>query len=78
MKNYQCKKCKVHIKSANTPNTSGCPSGSGAYHDWNNLGDVGDVNYQCKKCALLVQSKSTPNTSGCPSGSGAYHDWNKL
>ena len=74
MKNYCCSKCGTHIKNASSPNTSGCPKGG--YHQWVDLGAVGDSNYQCKKCGLLVQSKSSPNTSGCTSG--GYHQWTKM
>ena len=74
MKNFQCKKCSTHLKSANQPSSFNCPSGG--MHQWTNLGDIGDSNYQCKKCALLLQSKSQPSSFNCPSGS--MHQWTKL
>jgi len=77
MKNYQCKKCSTHIKSASRPSVSNCPSGG--HHQWTDLGEVGSDNYQCKKCSILVQSKNRPSVPNCPSGpSGGHHQWTKL
>lgn len=74
MRNYQCAKCGVSIKSNTSPSPSGCPKGG--FHQWFDLGEVGNDNYQCKKCGTLVQSKSHPSPSGCPNG--GFHQWNKL
>ena len=74
MKNYQCKKCGILIKTERQPNAFNCRVGN--YHDWNDLGDVGCENYRCKKCGLLVESKSTPSSFGCTAGD--YHNWQDL
>ncbi len=74
MKNYQCKKCATLIQGKSKPSNSGCPSGS--FHQWADLGIIGNDNYQCKKCGTLVKSKGRPSNTGCPSGS--FHQWTKL
>ena len=74
MKNYQCKKCSTHLKSASKPSSFNCPDGG--MHSLTDLGQVGTDNHQCKKCGLLVQSKSKPSSFNCPSGS--MHSWTKL
>ena len=74
MRNYQCKKCGILIKTERRPNTLNCRAGS--YHDWNDLGEVGDENYRCKRCSLLVESKNRPTALGC--SSGGYHDWQDM
>lgn len=74
MKNYQCKKCGILIKTERQPNAFNCRAGN--YHDWNDLGEVGCENYRCKKCGLLVESKSTPSSFGCTAG--GYHNWQDL
>lgn len=71
---YLCKKCAAALKKDSSPSSSSCPEGH--YHEWTNLGTVGDTNYQCKKCSTLVQTKSSPNHSSCPAGN--YHEWKKL
>lgn len=71
---YLCKKCSTLLKKDSSPSHSSCPAGN--YHEWNNLGNIGDKNYQCKKCSILVQTDSSPNHSNCPEGN--YHDWKKL
>ena len=74
MKNYQCKKCGILIKTERQPNAFNCRAGN--YHDWNDLGEVGCENYRCKKCGLLVESKSAPSSFGCTAG--GYHNWQDL
>ncbi len=74
MKNYQCKKCGTLISNESVPSGTGCPGGGS--HQWNNLGESGDIRYQCQKCGTLVYNKSIPSSLGCPSG-GSHH-WNKL
>ena len=37
MKNYQCKKCGILIKTERQPNAFNCRAGN--YHDWNDLGE---------------------------------------
>jgi hypothetical protein len=76
MKNYQCIKCGVILKSVSTPNFYGCTA-DGNYHNWNDLGEVGGRNYQCKKCGILIQSEHTPNFDRC-TADGNYHNWNDL
>jgi DNA-directed RNA polymerase subunit RPC12/RpoP len=71
---YLCKKCATALKKDSSPSSSSCPEGH--YHEWTNVGAVGDTNYQCKKCATLVDTNSSPNHSNCPAGN--YHDWKKL
>ena len=74
MKNYQCKKCGILIKTERQPNALNCRAGN--YHDWNDLGEVGCENYRCKNCGFLVESKSTPSSFGCTAG--GYHNWQDL
>ena len=74
MKNYQCKKCGILIKTERRPNTFNCRAGN--YHDWNDLGEVGCENYRCKKCGILLYASKSPNAFDCPSG--GYHQWNKM
>ena len=70
---YACSKCGHAIHKDGTPNPNGCSEAT--YHDWKNLGEVGDTNYSCKKCGSMVQTKSTPAPYGCTSSN--YHDWKK-
>jgi len=74
LNNYQCKKCRTFLQSDKTPNSLNCPSGH--FHQWTNLGEVGNTNYQCKKCGLLIKSKRLPSSLNCPSGH--FHQWSKL
>ena len=61
MKNYQCKKCGILIKTARQPNAFNCRVGN--YHDWNDLGEVGCENYRCKKCGTyLYRFKQEPGS----------------
>ena len=74
MKNFLCKNCGTLIQANSQPTTSGCPKST--FHNWTNLGDVGDKNYQCKNCGILVKANSQPTTSGCPKST--FHSWTKL
>ncbi len=74
LKWYNCNKCGTAITNGSSPDSLGCPSGG--YHNWYELGTVGNTNYCCRKCGITVQTQSSPSSAYCPRG--GYHDWNRL
>ncbi len=75
LKNYQCRKCALLVRSENVPPAMGCRADEGG-HLWQELGPVGAMNYHCMKCRVNVESRWEPNMQGCPASGN--HQWNKL
>lgn len=72
--NWNCKKCGTVVKSDRKPASQGCPKAT--FHEWHDLGEIGNDTYQCTNCGITVQSYKQPSSLGCPNAS--FHKWNKL
>ena len=76
MKNYECKVCGTVIQSSTTPHGR-CEQSNSKNHQWQELGEVGEINYQCKTCGLLIKSNKTPH-GYCEQSNSKNHQWQKL
>ena len=71
---YQCKNCGICTLSESKPSSAHCSSST--FHNWNRLGNVGNLVYQCKICKTIIETKSQPSDSNCPNST--FHQWSKL
>ena len=71
---YQCKNCGTSTLSESPPSSAHCSSST--FHNWNRLGNVGNLVYQCKICKTIIETKSQPSASNCPNST--FHQWSKL
>jgi DNA-directed RNA polymerase subunit RPC12/RpoP len=76
MKNYLCGRCKEVVQSERVPlNSNNCLNRK--FHDWRDIGEVGNDIYKCSKCGTKVCSKRQPlNGNSCIDGQ--WHNWSLL
>ncbi len=73
---YYCSGCRTVVKQKNKPRGSNnCVNRK--FHDWYDMGKVGDKNYMCSNCSITIQTKDTPrNYNNCINRQ--FHEWKRL
>lgn len=74
LKWYHCERCNEKIKAINKPTSINCSNAN--FHNWTDLGIVGDHAYNCENCGTTVYTKSKPTSFRCPQAN--FHHWTKL
>ena len=81
---WSCNKCGGLVKMESDPGIDGCPvedDNGYKYHNWSELGQVGEINYSCGKCGSIIQVTSEPRIDGCSvkdANGYKYHIWSRL
>ena len=81
---WSCNKCGGLVKMESKPGIDGCPvedDNGYKYHNWSELGQVGEINYSCGKCGSIIQVTSEPRIDGCSvkdANGYKYHNWSRL
>ena len=71
---YFCKNCNEKIQSGKRPTSQNCSRAT--FHNWTDLGEVGDRNFNCKNCGTTVWTKKRPTSQNC--SRDTFHNWTEL
>ena len=71
---YMCKNCSSKVQKAKMPTSLNCSAST--FHQWTDLGEVGDKAYNCKNCGTTVYTNKRPTSLNCPYST--FHNWTEL
>lgn len=71
---YHCKNCNIKIEAGKQPTSVNCSSET--FHQWTDLGEVGNQAYSCKNCGTTVYTTKQPTSVNC--SRDTFHKWTKL